>query len=113
MDTRLSVSSRPTGARCAVCLALLFALALAPSAAAGTRLDIAAGLLAQDTTGRQREGISLQQAAAQVQQRTSGRILMAETRRNDGREVHVIRVLTEGRRVRTIQVDARSGAWVE
>lgn len=55
------------------------------------------------------ERISLAEATRMVQQRFGGQVLRAETRRDDGRVVHRIRVLTEDGRVRTVQVDAATG----
>lgn len=54
-------------------------------------------------------GISLEQATSMVRERTGGQILRAETKRDKGRTVHRIRVLTEDGRVRTWHVDAETG----
>lgn len=56
--------------------------------------------------------VSLNQAVAQVQRRTGGRVLSAETQTHNGTTVHVIRVLVDNQRVRTIRVDAQSGEWL-
>lgn len=56
--------------------------------------------------------ISLNQAVAQVQRRTGGRVLSAETQQHNGTTVHVIRVLVDNQRVRTIRVDAQTGEWL-
>lgn len=87
-------------------LALLLALGLpavqaAPSSAARVEFPLLA----------QANGVSLDQAVAQVQRRTGGRILSAETHMDNGTPVHHIRVLTNNKRVRTIRVDGRSGEW--
>ncbi|HKK03192.1 MAG TPA: PepSY domain-containing protein [Gammaproteobacteria bacterium] len=55
------------------------------------------------------EKISLSQATRMVRERTGGQVLRAETKRNKGRTVHRIRVLTEEGRVRTWHVDAQTG----
>jgi uncharacterized membrane protein YkoI len=60
----------------------------------------------------QANGVSLNQAVAQVQRRTGGRVLSAETRTENGVPVHYIRVLTDNQRVRTIRVDGRTGEWL-
>jgi hypothetical protein len=60
----------------------------------------------------QANGVSLNQAVAQVQRRTGGRVLSAETRTENGVPVHHIRVLTDNQRVRTIRVDGRTGEWL-
>jgi hypothetical protein len=54
-------------------------------------------------------GISLDQAMRMVRERTGGQVLRAETKRDKGRTVHRIRVLTEDGRVRTWHVDAETG----
>lgn len=51
-------------------------------------------------------GVSLEEAVRQVRQRTGGRILAAETVREDGRTVHRIRVLVDEGRVKTFRIDA-------
>lgn len=54
-------------------------------------------------------GISLAQATRMVREQTGGQVLRAETKRDKGRTVHRIRVLTEDGRVRTFTVDAETG----
>ena len=54
-------------------------------------------------------GISLAEATRMVRDRTDGQVLRAETKRDKGRTVHRIRVLTEDGRVRTWHVDADTG----
>jgi hypothetical protein len=54
-------------------------------------------------------GISLAEATRMVRDRTGGQVLRAETRRDKGRTVHRIRVLTEDGRVQTWHVDAETG----
>lgn len=54
-------------------------------------------------------GISLAEATRMVRDRTGGQVLRAETKRDKGRTVHRIRVLTEDGRVRTWHVDAETG----
>ena len=55
------------------------------------------------------EQVSLAEATRRVQQSTGGQVLRAETKRDKGRVVHRIRVLTEDGRVRTVHVDAETG----
>lgn len=50
--------------------------------------------------------LSLNQAAAQVQQQTGGRVLAANTEQRKGRFVHRIRVLLPNGVVRTMSIDA-------
>lgn len=54
-------------------------------------------------------GISLAEATSMVRERTGGQVLRAETKRDKGRIVHRIRVLTDDGRVRTWHVDAETG----
>lgn len=84
-----------------LCIALMLGGMHAPGATAA-----AAGLprLAQAS-----EGVSLAEATRMVRERTGGQVLRAETKRDKGRTVHRIRVLTEDGRVRTWHVDAESG----
>jgi uncharacterized membrane protein YkoI len=83
-----------------LCAAALFAGAAAPSAPA-----VAAPLqIAQASNG-----ISLEQATRMVRERSGGQVLRAETKRDKGRTVHRIRVITEDGRVRTWHVDAETG----
>ena len=83
-----------------LCAAFLSAGALAPTAPASAEpLQ-----LAQATNG-----ITLAQATRMVRERTGGQVLRAETRRDKGRTVHRIRVLTEDGNVRTWHVDAETG----
>ncbi|TVQ45310.1 MAG: hypothetical protein EA371_12065 [Gammaproteobacteria bacterium] len=55
------------------------------------------------------EAIGLEEAVRRVRERTGGRVLRAETRRENGRVVHRIRVLSPDGRVRTWSVDAETG----
>lgn len=50
--------------------------------------------------------VTLSEAIDQVRRQTSGRILKAETVREDGRSIHVIRVLTPEGRVRVFRIPA-------
>ena len=47
---------------------------------------------------------SLSDAIAEVRRKTDGRIVSAETKRNNGREVHHIKVLTKDGKVKTHRV---------
>ncbi|BCX88393.1 hypothetical protein MIN45_P0762 [Methylomarinovum tepidoasis] len=53
--------------------------------------------------------ITVEEAAKAVQQEVKGRVLGAKTVTEDGRKIHVIRILTPDGRVRHIRVDAASG----
>lgn len=54
----------------------------------------------------QKGGISLDQAVEQVREQTGGRILAAQTVREDGHRVHRIKVLTPDHKVRVIRIRA-------
>lgn len=51
----------------------------------------------------------LDEAVARVQKEQGGRILSAETVQEEGRRVHVIKVLTPDNSVRTLRIDADNG----
>lgn len=53
-----------------------------------------------------RDEVSLSEAVARVKREYGGRILEAETREQNGRRVHVIKVLTREGRVRTVRIPA-------
>jgi uncharacterized membrane protein YkoI len=53
-----------------------------------------------------KQGVSLEQAVAEVQRETNGRILTAETVKRKGRPVHRIKVLLPNGKVRVMHVDA-------
>ena len=58
----------------------------------------------------QRGSLSLAQATAIVQGRFQGRVVRADTVEQGGRVVHVIRIVGDDGRVRTVRVDAETGA---
>ena len=55
-------------------------------------------------------GVSLAQAQAIATSRFQGRVVRAETVNQGGRMVHEIRILGDDGRVRTVRVDAETGA---
>ncbi len=55
----------------------------------------------------QNNGMTLSEAIESVRRRTGGRVVSAETRIQNGREVHHIKVLTEDGKVRTHKVNGR------
>ena len=73
----------------------------------------AAPVLAQDRASdrsfqvAQSDGKSLSEAVEQVRRQTKGRIVSAETKVKNGREVHHIKVLTEDGKVKTHKVQGR------
>ena len=65
------------------------------------------------TYGRNRRVSTLDDAVSRARRRTGGRVLSAETRKQQGRDVHVIRVITDDGKVRRIREDARTGRPIE
>ncbi|HNR23611.1 MAG TPA: PepSY domain-containing protein [Steroidobacteraceae bacterium] len=56
-------------------------------------------------------GMSLDAAVRQAERKYQARVIRAETRSSqDGRVVHVLRLLSEDGRVWTVKIDAASGA---
>ncbi len=58
----------------------------------------------------QRGSLSLAQATSIAQSRFRGRVVRAETVQQGGRTIHEIRILGDDGRVRTVRVDAETGA---
>lgn len=88
-------------------LAVLCALAVAGS---GVVLPVTpAGAQPLLQLAQAGNGIGLAEATRMVRDATGGQVLRAETKRDKGRTVHRIRVLTEDGRVRTWHVDAETG----
>lgn len=56
----------------------------------------------------QNQGESLDSAVSRIRGRTGGRVLSAETRNENGRPVHHIRILTGNGKVKRIRVDGQS-----
>lgn len=54
---------------------------------------------------------SLDEAVSEARDRYNGRVLSAETQRNNGRESHRIRILTNEGRVKRLNIDAESGRY--
>ncbi|GAB4184181.1 MAG: hypothetical protein Tsb002_06930 [Wenzhouxiangellaceae bacterium] len=50
--------------------------------------------------------ISLEQAVRQVAAQYNGRVISAQTVKQGGKQVHVIRVLTESGKVKTVRIPA-------
>lgn len=60
----------------------------------------------------QRGPVSLAQATAMALRRYKGRVARAETVMQGGRAVHVIVILGDDGRVRTVRIDAQTGAFL-
>lgn len=52
---------------------------------------------------------SLDDAVKMVRERSGGEVVRAETREKSGRTIHRIRIMTKDGRVRTFDIDARTG----
>jgi len=93
--------------RLAVPLLLALVLGVAASAAPAQAAGPGSVLPPQATSmAAVRDEVSLSEAVARVKREYGGRILEAETREQNGRRVHVIKVLTREGRVRTVRVPA-------
>ncbi len=79
-----------------LCL-LLLSLLLATSPLTAQPLRLAAS-----------QGVSLEQAVAQVKKQTGGRILSAETYKLQGQRIHRIKVLLPDGRIRVVKIKAGS-----
>ncbi len=60
----------------------------------------------------QRGPVTLQQARTLATRRFPGRVVRAETVSDGGRRVHVIRIISEDNRVRTVRIDADTGNFL-
>ncbi|MGH8194498.1 MAG: PepSY domain-containing protein [Woeseiaceae bacterium] len=56
----------------------------------------------------QQDGPSLSEAVEMVRRQYNGRIVSAETQVNGNREIHVIKVLTEDGKVKTVRIPGRT-----
>lgn len=57
--------------------------------------------------------LSLEQATKQVVSASVGRVLSAKTEEQEGKKIHVIRILTEDGRIQQRAVEAATGSWVD
>lgn len=89
--------------------AALLALLVGPAAhgAAGAGADLGSTAVPGAET-LQSNGKTLSEAVAEVRRQYGGRIISAETERRGNREVHVIKVLTQDNKVKTVRVQGRS-----
>ena len=60
----------------------------------------------------QRGGVSLAQATAMAQGRYQGKVVRAATYMQGDRQIHEIRILGDDGRVRTVLIDAQTGAFL-
>lgn len=104
-SSRHRLARRRSGLLLAVLAGVLGPCISASAAQAGSGWEPTSATLAQAYS----ENVSLDQAVRMVRERSGGRVLRAETRRQNGRAVHRIRVLSDDGRVRTYAVDAETG----
>jgi hypothetical protein len=86
---------------------LLLSIALTASGqgiAAQLKADIAEDFTPPTLSVMQSNGVTLSQAVEQVRRQYNGRIVSAETQVSGNRETHVIKVLTEDGKVKTVRV---------
>jgi uncharacterized membrane protein YkoI len=98
--------------------ALLAGLGLAASSAVRaepfSRLrELRRRLTDDDRDLRGRDGTSLDGAVQRWRERIGGRVLSAETRREEDRSIHHIRIITDQGRVRRLRIDADTGRVIE
>ncbi len=94
---------------------LLTSLLIASLLLAGGRADAVqrdAGEVRQDIPlptlqTMQKSGVTLSEAVEQVRRQYKGRIVSAETMVNGNRETHVIKVLTQDGKVKTVRVPGK------
>jgi uncharacterized membrane protein YkoI len=79
--------------------------------AAGTVVVCAASPRAEDTrVAVTSSAVSMDQAVQMVEQRYHARVVRAQTQREEGRTVYVLRLLNDSGKVWTVRVDAANGA---
>lgn len=100
-------TSLPAVTICALVCSLAWLLPGVVSASPGAGFSVVPSPAEQASPLR--EQVSLDEAVRIVRERSGGRILRAETQRQNGRAVHRIRVLSEDGRVRNYRVDAETG----
>lgn len=62
---------------------------------------------------RNSNGVSLESAVSNARNDYRGRVISAETGKRNGNSPHRIRILTDDGRVRRLQVDPRTGEYLE
>jgi len=96
----------PMKTRAALLILWLPVVAWLPAAHAGAAApDSRAAPAATMTTS----AVSMDQAVKMVERRFHARVVKAETERDNGRTVYVLRLLSDSGKVWTVRVDARDG----
>jgi uncharacterized membrane protein YkoI len=96
------IRARPTLLAYLLCAAAATGAALAPASALHTTEAVPAAM--------PRGSVSMDQAVRMVEERYHARVVKAETERDAGHTLYVLRLLSEGGRVWTVRVDAASGS---
>ena len=91
--------------RIALCLSFVLAAAAVPASASPGH----GAAPEAPRAAPQAAGVTLEQAVQQAEQRYKARAVKAEERREDGRRVYRIRLLSEDGRVFDVTVDAATG----
>jgi len=89
---------------------LLISIALTANGqgiAVQSEASIADGSIPPALVVMQSNGVTLSQAVEQVRRQYNGRIVSAETQVSGNRETHVIKVLTEDGKVKTVRVPGK------
>lgn len=87
-----------------------FALLLAVAAVLAAATPVVRAAEGQRPMAVAAASVSMEQAVKMAEQRFKARVVRAETQRNEGRIVYVLRMLNESGRVWTVRVDASNGA---
>jgi hypothetical protein len=96
-----------TARHSAIALLLCSVLASMPVAARGYSYGHGRSDHARSYLARNDRGESLDSAVSRIRGSTGGRVLSAETRNENGQNVHYIRVLTRNGKVKRIRVEGR------
>jgi len=93
-------------------LILLLALAATTGVRAWTVPSVAEAVGTESALFAAQSGVSLAQATQMALQANPGQVVRAETVTRGGRRVHQIRILGGDGRVRTVHIDAQTGAFL-
>ena len=95
---------RPNDRNLTVRFSLIMLLSLVFSAMPISAQDVEPGQMFRIV---QDDGMSLSEAVESVRRSTDGRIVSAETKTKNGREVHYVKVLTKDGKVKTHKISGR------
>ncbi len=99
-----------------MCLALIMLVAGPTAAQSSPQRELSTSLNLDDPPtafmAQRGGGVSLAQATAMATSRYRGRVVRAETVSRGDRVIHEIRILGEDGKVRTVRIDAQTGAFL-